>query len=123
MKRVVQQFMRGDLRSFFHLRAVKGRLRAGLVLWTALVLGLPALGQLDTGSISGTVTDPSGSMVGNAQITATEPGRSSAVSQPAATQAPSSPSATLTTDSAAASARSDLAGARPGAIEGSSRDA
>jgi hypothetical protein len=72
MKRVVQQFMRGDLRSFFHLRAVKGRFTAGLVLWTTLVLGLPAFGQLDSGSISGTVTDPSGSMVGNAQITATE---------------------------------------------------
>ena len=37
-----------------------------------LLAGLPAVAQLDTGSISGTITDPSGSVVAKAQITATE---------------------------------------------------
>ena len=45
---------------------------AGVVLFTILLAGLPAVAQLDTGSISGTITDPSGSMVAKAQITATE---------------------------------------------------
>ena len=45
---------------------------AGMALFAVLLTGLPAVAQLDTGSISGTITDPSGSMVANAQITATE---------------------------------------------------
>ncbi len=44
----------------------------GLALLSILLVGLPAMAQLDTGSISGTITDPSGSVVANAQITATE---------------------------------------------------
>ena len=44
---------------------------AGVALFALLLAGLPAVAQLDTGSISGTITDPSGSMVAKAQITAT----------------------------------------------------
>jgi hypothetical protein len=43
-----------------------------MALFTLLIAALPAAGQLDTGSISGTITDPSGSVVANAKITATE---------------------------------------------------
>jgi len=37
-----------------------------------LLAALPAVAQLDAGSISGTIKDPSGSVVANAQITAIE---------------------------------------------------
>lgn len=43
-----------------------------MVLFAMLLAGLPAIAQLDTGSISGTITDPTGSVVANAQITAAE---------------------------------------------------
>src|ERR1700683_2414772 len=46
--------------------------RAVVVLFALLIAGLPALAQLDTGSISGTVTDPSGSAVKDVKITARE---------------------------------------------------
>src|ERR1700733_6154288 len=46
--------------------------RAVVVLFVLLIAGLPALAQLDTGSISGTVTDPSGSAVKDVAITAKE---------------------------------------------------
>src|ERR1700744_609599 len=53
--------------------SVRGRQwMVGIVLLALLLAGLPAMAQLDTGSISGTITDPSGSMVAGAQITATE---------------------------------------------------
>src|ERR1700691_4483277 len=53
--------------------SVRGRRwMAGMVLFAVLLAGLPAVAQLDTGSISGTITDPSGSVVAKAQITATE---------------------------------------------------
>src|ERR1700722_5563413 len=41
-------------------------------LFVLLLTGLPALAQLDTGSISGTITDPSGSAINNVTITAKE---------------------------------------------------
>jgi hypothetical protein len=53
--------------------AVRGRrCLAAMALFAMLLAGLPAVAQLDTGSISGTITDASGSMVAKAQITATE---------------------------------------------------
>jgi len=69
----MQQFIRRRLRSLFYPEPVRRRGRAGwIALFTVLLAGLPALAQLDTGSISGTITDPTGSVVANAQITATE---------------------------------------------------
>ena len=45
---------------------------AGVALFALLLSGLPALAQLDTGSISGTVADPSGSAIKDVKITAKE---------------------------------------------------
>src|ERR1700722_4764754 len=44
----------------------------GLVLFVLLITGVHALAQLDTGSISGTVADPSGGAVKDVKITAKE---------------------------------------------------
>jgi hypothetical protein len=53
------------------LRGSSVRVRA-MALFALLLAGLPALAQLDTGAISGTVTDPSGSTVKDVAITAKE---------------------------------------------------
>src|SRR5579863_5580726 len=54
-------------------RLLGSSLRAvGVALVALLIAGLPALGQLDTGSISGVVTDPSGGSVKDVKISATE---------------------------------------------------
>jgi Carboxypeptidase regulatory-like domain len=45
---------------------------AATTLIVLLVGALPAIAQLDTGSIRGTITDPSGGVVKGAQVTATE---------------------------------------------------
>src|ERR1700678_2525254 len=45
---------------------------ARVALFALLLTALPALAQLDTGSISGTVADPSGSAVKDVTITAKE---------------------------------------------------
>ena len=60
-----------ELRSFF-LSASSRRAAGWMILFSILLVCLPALAQLDTGSLSGTVKDPSGSVVAYAQITATE---------------------------------------------------
>jgi hypothetical protein len=74
MTHEVQPFLRRILRSFLHPRPAMKRCVAWmtLALFTVLLAALPAMAQLDTGSISGTITDPSGSVVANAKITATE---------------------------------------------------
>jgi hypothetical protein len=43
-----------------------------MILFVAIGFGFSAMAQLDTGSIGGTVTDPSGRVVPNARISATE---------------------------------------------------
>src|ERR1700678_427799 len=60
-----------ELRSFF-LSASSRRAAGWMILFSILLVCLPALAQLDTGSLSGTIKDPSGSVVAYAQITATE---------------------------------------------------
>src|SRR5580658_1498381 len=47
-------------------------IRIAVALFVLLLTALPALAQLDTGSISGTITDPSGSAIDNVTITARE---------------------------------------------------
>ncbi len=69
----VQHAIRNNLRSFIDPRLVwSRRWVVGMVLFTLLLAGLPAVAQLDTGSISGVVTDPSGSAVKDVTITAKE---------------------------------------------------
>ncbi len=68
------QSIRRTFRSFVCYPALvrsRGWVAAVAVL-TVLLAGLPALAQLDTGSISGTVTDSSGSAVKDVMITAKE---------------------------------------------------
>jgi hypothetical protein len=79
MTREVRQFIRRSFRSFssscksFSCSVPAVRRWTGcLALFSLLLVGLPALAQLDNGSISGTITDASGSVVPNAKITATE---------------------------------------------------
>ncbi|MGB8010615.1 MAG: carboxypeptidase regulatory-like domain-containing protein [Terriglobales bacterium] len=60
----MQPFIRRNLLSFFRV--------AGLAFFAILLAALPALAQLDTGSISGVVTDPTGSAVKDVTITAKE---------------------------------------------------
>ena len=65
--------MMHEVRVFVRSRNLLSLFRAaGMALMVVLLAGSPAVAQLDTGSISGTITDPSGSVVANAQITATE---------------------------------------------------
>src|ERR1700678_2812345 len=74
MTRDVQKSICRNFGSFFYARAL-ARSRGwvvGVTLFTLLLAGLPAVAQLDTGSISGTVTDPSGSAVKDVAITAKE---------------------------------------------------
>jgi len=69
----VQHANRRNLRSFIDpSRVWSCRWVAGMVLFTLLLAGLPAVAQLDTGSISGIVTDPSGGAVKDVTITAKE---------------------------------------------------
>jgi hypothetical protein len=50
--------------------------RSSLVVWLVLaVLAVPASAQLYTGSIAGTVTDPSGAVVPGAHVIATDVGK------------------------------------------------
>jgi hypothetical protein len=73
MTRDVRQFIRRGLRFFSCPASPATRRWAGwIALFTMLIAALPAVAQLDTGSISGTITDPSGSVVANAQVTASE---------------------------------------------------
>lgn len=60
----VQPFLCRNLRSWVRVVA--------MVSSVLLLAALPAVAQLDAGSISGTIKDPSGSVVANAQITAIE---------------------------------------------------
>jgi Carboxypeptidase regulatory-like domain len=64
--------IRRDLRSLFHPGLISRRLAAWTALFTMLLAVWPAAAQLDTGSISGTITDPSGSVVVSAKVTAEE---------------------------------------------------
>jgi hypothetical protein len=69
----VQHALGRNLRCFFDSRPVRScHCVAGMILFTLLLAGLPAVAQLDTGSISGVVTDPSGSAVKDVAITAKE---------------------------------------------------
>lgn len=62
-------FLRDSLRTF---RSIPALLKAGLALLAVLLISsAPAFAQLDTGSISGVVTDQSGRIVQGAAITAT----------------------------------------------------
>jgi hypothetical protein len=54
------------------IRRLLGSSVWGVALFALLLSALPALAQLDTGSISGTVTDPSGSTIKDVKITAKE---------------------------------------------------
>jgi hypothetical protein len=72
MTHEVQPSVCTKLRSFFRPAPRSGSWAAWMALFTMLLACLPALAQLDTGSISGTIKDPSGSVVANAQVTATE---------------------------------------------------
>ena len=74
MTQGVQQSIRRTFRSSFDYPAPlrsQGWV-ARMVLFTLLLAGLPAFAQLDTGSISGVVTDASGSAVRDVTITAKE---------------------------------------------------
>src|ERR1700733_7933583 len=74
MTQGVQQSIRRTFRSSFDYPApVRSQgWVARMVLFTLLLAGLPAFAQLDTGSISGVVTDASGSAVRDVTITAKE---------------------------------------------------
>ena len=74
MTQDVQRLIRRNFRSFFCYPALVQSRRwvAGMALFTLLLAGLPALAQLDTGSVSGVVTDASGSAVKDVMITAKE---------------------------------------------------
>ena len=64
MTHEVQPFSRRNLSLFFRV--------AGMVFFAMILAVLPVMAQLDTGSISGVVTDPSGSAVKDVAITAKE---------------------------------------------------
>lgn len=61
----VQLFARRDIRSFSYL--------VGMLVFALFLATLPALAQLDTGSISGAVTDPTESAIRDASISARKP--------------------------------------------------
>src|SRR3984957_14948124 len=69
MTHEVQPYLR---RLLFCSSVRDSSIRIAVALFVLLLAALPALAQLDTGSISGTITDPSGSAINNVTITARE---------------------------------------------------
>ena len=69
MTHEVQPYLRRLLCSSVRDSSVRA---VAVALFVLLLTALPALAQLDTGSISGTITDPSGSAINNVTITARE---------------------------------------------------